>query len=194
MKKFIILSLALIACVNLASAQFGRSEEEILRDVKITTNEYLEHLLYQKFQPNVYKTDEITIVNPFYFSSKAYPSVGDDAYVSLERKARNDDISAQYRLWELAESGDYSHSKGERWLKIAADNGHQDALEYLGFNATFGFGMDEFESLYWLLVGSYYDNPNCMDSLAARYENGEGVKKDLKMANILHREAAKRSK
>lgn len=191
MKKIILCCLLIISSISYSYGQFGRSEEEILRDYKISTNNYLEKELYEQFQPHLRNKDEATIDNVFLYST-SYTRVEDLQYSKLEKKARKGNVKAQFQLWQLAESGDYDYDKGERWLKIAAENGHQEALEILGFMATMGLGMDEYESLYWLLVGSRYCHPGCLNTLAARYELGEGVKKDLAMAKILYKESSKR--
>ncbi|MBN3563022.1 SEL1-like repeat protein [Aliamphritea spongicola] len=68
---------------------------------------------------------------------------------------------------------------GERWLRLAARAGHQDAQVTLAILLA---GKDHAASLSWYQKAALQENPDALYNLAAIYFNGEQVEADLPRA------------
>lgn len=101
----------------------------------------------------------------------------------------NNDARLDYGLWLGKGDGllkDYA--KAEEYLTPFAENGNKDAAAVLGL--IYQALNDKKKEMYWVEKAALKGDLNSQLTLAKAYENGEGVKKDYKMAVELYEKAA----
>ncbi len=124
--------------------------------------------------------------------SSESPLDGSPTVASLDPEVRKSaeagDPEAQFRLGEallLDPAHTPENSKDAvRWLKTAAENGHTEAMIYLGRLSRTGVGvLQDFDlSAKWIRTAARRGHPEGMLELGRLYRDGIGVDKDLILA------------
>lgn len=114
----------------------------------------------------------------------------------LQRQAQRGDAEAQYYLAVMYLSGvnvRQNYSEGQKWLRKAADQGHEDALCLLGlcyYDGDMGFRRNYAQAAKYLAPAANKGYVEAQFALADLYFNGEGVKRNLPQAFKLYLSAA----
>ena len=86
-------------------------------------------------------------------------------------------MGVAYQNGEGVEPSDKSDEEAVRWYQLAADQGHADALFYLGFAYTYGKGVQQSneEGVRWYRRAADQGHADAQFWLGIAYEDGEGV-------------------
>ena len=87
-----------------------------------------------------------------------------------------------------------NYSEAVRWYRKAAEKGHPDAQNALGFRYLQGEGVgrDPAEALKWFSKAADQGNAEAENNLGWMYSNGTGVPRDLAKAASLFRHSAEK--
>lgn len=115
----------------------------------------------------------------------------------MEKTAKKGDLSNQVRLWKYyfdINNAQRDTIAGVKWLKMAADGGDTESEFYLGScyyrGINFGIQKDLPRAVYYTKKAADQGLPIALSAMAYLYEMGEGVEKNLDIANNYYKQAA----